>query len=122
MVLDMEQLNTVFRYIYRDGSNYKNAGSVVFVGGISEDLEMQFRAALDERCYFIADRVRVPEVFFTYGEDSTDDDHCWHEFVAFEDTTDVASDDRTIEQFIGEVKAASAQGWTAFEQLKGRRI
>jgi hypothetical protein len=114
--------NTRFEYLYRDASNYKQHGAVVLKGAITEELRKRFVAALDEELYFIADQINIPEVFITFGEDSKDDDHCWHEFSEFELTDAHGDDGRTVEQFVEAVEAASKHGWKTFEQQTGQRI
>jgi hypothetical protein len=114
-------MNTALHYIHRDGSNYKNSGRSVFSGEITTNLQRAFRAALDEGRYFIADQVDVPELFFTFGDDSVEDDHCWHEFSAFVVTHHEQTDSRTIQQFVGDVVGASGEKWKTFGQSKGQR-
>jgi hypothetical protein len=114
---------TLFSYMYRDASNYKQHGEISFLGTITEDEEARLEAALDEGEYFIATQVRVPEVFFEYGEDSAEDHHCWHEYSGVEPAM-AATDpfNRTISQFIDEVVTASVAGWQEFEQKLGALV
>lgn len=94
-------MNTKLRYIYRDENNYKNAGTVIFSGMINPFLESRFRHSLDVGEFFIAEQIGVPELFFTKKSEA---DHPWHEFVAFEDTTETVTDHRSIKEFIEEVE------------------
>lgn len=114
-------MNTAFHYLYRDGFNCKKASMVVFSGSITPQLHKMLIAALDEQSYFVADQLRVPEVFFNYGDDCAESDHCWHEFSGLEATSDPVTDSRTIEQFVADVIDASSHGWRSFEQVNGRR-
>jgi hypothetical protein len=85
--------NTAFGYIYRDGSNNKNAGEVIFTGGFTPEQLERLERALD-------DRLNIPDVFLwsadaDYDPDALDaaaalrpgeyvigeQDHCWHEFT-----------------------------------------
>lgn len=117
-------MNTVFNYLYRDGSNYKQWGSVVFAGTVSDVLTQRFARSLESGEFFIADQLRVPEVFPGTWPIYADD-HCWHEWAGFE-ATDASPDDpvsRTIEQFVGDAEQARARGWRDFDpqQRFGRR-
>jgi hypothetical protein len=108
-------MNTRFDYLYRDASNYKQWGSIVFAGSLTPAMLERLTRSLESSEFFIADQVRVPEVFHDTWP-SYDDDHCWHEWAGFE-LTDCDADDRfgrTIEQFVGEVEAASVAGWRDF--------
>ncbi len=109
-------MNTRLDYMYRNASNYSRVGSVVFEGATSAQLVQRFSRALESSEFFIADQVRVPELFF---EDNLDpnDDHCWHELAAFESTDDGSTDEfaRTIESFVVECEAASHAGWRIFD-------
>ena len=112
-------MSTCFVYVYRDGSNYKQWGEIVFAGEFSPDLSERLITALDSSEFFIADQVRIPELFFK-GGDLYADDHCWHEFSEIVDTADLATDPyaRTFEQFVCEVEVASTNGWRVFDPLE----
>jgi len=108
--------------MYRDGSNYKQWGSIIFAGELTETLRQRLVAALDSEEFFIADQVRVPEVF----PDSWpmyDDDHCWHEWAGWESADSEPTDAfaRSIEQFVDEVEGAAAAGWRDFDPQDRRR-
>jgi proton glutamate symport protein len=68
-------MNTRVEYLYRDGSNYKQWGAVVFRGECDDRAARRLFAALDREEFFIAHQVRLPELFFVdlplYA-----DDHC----------------------------------------------
>jgi hypothetical protein len=127
--------NTVFKYMYRDASNYKNGGEVIFVGGITPAQLERLERAFDDGLYFIASQISVLEVFL-WAEDYNpedlelelavaalmprkyaigEDDHCWHEFTGASEVDQTPTDSRTIEQFVTEVEAAAASGWLVFE-------
>src|ERR1700694_1477841 len=112
----MTTANTRFDYLYRDASNYKSWGSVVFCGELHAGLSARLRAALESTEFFIADQIRIPEVFLVPDWPLLQDDHCWHEFVKAEVTSDTADDshDRTIEEFVVEVEHAAKEGWKIF--------
>lgn len=109
-------MNSVFGYLYRDGSNYKAWGEVVFAGAPSDELRTRIVEALSDHEFFIAEQIRVPECFFDSWP-RYEDDHCWHEFNSLE-ADDRQPDDefgRTIEQFVADIERASASGWNVFD-------
>ena len=112
--------NVRFRYLYRDGSNYKRWGDIVFSNPDQLSCELvknQLKGALGNSDLFIAHQVRIPETFL-WNEYSVDsDDHCFHEFSEVEVTSDPPSDEhaRSIQVFLDEVASNSLHGWLAFE-------
>src|SRR6185437_7800769 len=97
--------NIKFHYLYRDGSNYKKWGDVIFSNetklrtvSIGSDLRRHFL----EDGLFIAHQIRIPNVFLTDDYSHTEDDHCYHEFDTAESTSEPVSDAyrRSIENFI----------------------
>lgn len=113
--------NMMLDYMYRDGSNYKRGGYVVF-NGCPEDLaayESELRRLLDKSEYFIADQIGVPEVFIWLEPDRRieSDDHCWHEFCGVEELAAEPTDSlqRTPAQFLRDVAKASESGWRVFD-------
>ena len=80
--------NIKLNYLYRDYSNYKQHGSVVFANPnkLSHQLIVEIISQnLIDGEFFNAEDWRVPSLFF---EENTPDDHEWHEFVSIEETTD----------------------------------
>ena len=110
-------MNTCFEYLYRDGSNYKQWGAVVFRGECDGSLARRLFEALDRGEFFIANQVRLPELFFS-DQPPYADDHCWHEMGEVT-TTSAAADDqlgRTIEAFVTEIERASTNAWAVFDR------
>jgi hypothetical protein len=107
-------MNTRFEYLYRDAGNWKKWGSVVFVGAPSPELDDRFRRACHLRELFIADQIRVPELFFDEYPVNADD-HCFHEFWSIAETSDDLSDEhrRTIDEFVREFEQAGKR-WQVF--------
>ena len=111
--------NVRLTYMYRDGANYKKWNSVVFsnperVGVASIKDRLQAAFLVDDA--FVADQVRLPEVFL-YSDGQIDrDDHCLHEFCSIEKTLDTANDthSRSILAFVLEVEAVAKIGWCGF--------
>jgi hypothetical protein len=109
-------MNTRFEYLYRNASNYKQWGAVVFAGLADEALERRLAATLESFEFFIADQVHLPELFFQDGL-APEEDKCWHEFSGLELTTEEPTDaqQRTIEAFVTECETASRAGWRVFD-------
>lgn len=112
--------NIEFRYLYRDGSNYKFWGQVVFSN--PEDVELNtvdilLRELFETEDLFIADQIDIPEVFPFIEKSLTASDHCYHEFHEVTDTAETPSDSlqRTVIQFLRQVKFASESGWKVFD-------
>ena len=109
-------MNTRVEYLYRDGSNYKQWGAVVFRDVSDERLIGRLFGAVDCGEFLLAHQVRLPELFFT-DRPLYADDHCWHELAEVTTTSEVANDtfNRTIDEFVAEVERASQDGWNTFD-------
>lgn len=122
--------NIRFVYLYRDGSNWKQFGEVVFAnpdGLEPADIEARLRLKFQDGDNFIASQIGVPEVFL-YSEAAdydvenpplgvgpgeyviSEDDHCWHELDSVLASTSGPTDSRTALEFIQEVEAI--EKWT----------
>ena len=91
--------NIKLNYLYRDASNYKNYGSVIFsnTNGIPiKQIELALRNTLIDGEYFIANKWNIPELFF---EEYNSDDHEFHEFYSIEITNELETH-FTIEELI----------------------
>lgn len=119
---NQREMNTKFNYLYRDASNYKNWGEVIFKGEYTPEMAVELTEYLDEGRYFIAHQVDIPEMFFDYGKDSIEDDHCWHEYGDMVLTEQEPTDPRTIQQFIQQVKEESELGWEEFDNHLGTHL
>jgi hypothetical protein len=125
-------MNTRINYLYRDASNWKSWGDVIFPGRMTKSLYARLQAALSEEKYFIASQVGIPEVFLwdenaEYDRDNPPsnlkagdymlsvDDHCWHEFSDYELVEFKPNDSRTIQQFVEACEAAAESGWEDFD-------
>jgi hypothetical protein len=108
--------NIRFAYMYRDASNYKQHGEVIFSNEtqlIAEEVEKQIRSFLNDGEYFIARQIHLEERFF---DAPYDDDHPWHEFVRAEATDDPTfdpdhKDKRDITEFLSDLEQACSAGW-----------
>jgi hypothetical protein len=115
-------MNIRFDYLYRDASNYSKSGSVVFAdpdhlaSHLSEQ-ENRLRRSLMVDNTFSAHQVRLPELFLYAAGAASSDDHCSHEFLGLEATTDQPDDPlkRRFSQFVDEIEEASRNGWLGFD-------
>ena len=115
-------MNIRFDYLYRDASNYSKSGWVVFAdpdhlaSHLSEQ-ESLLRQALMVDGNFSAHQIRLPELFLYAAGDASSDDHCLHEFLGLEATTDQPDDQlrRSFCQFLDQIEEASRAGWLGFD-------
>jgi hypothetical protein len=115
-----KSVNVLFKYMYRDASNYKQHGEAIFTNHsflALDEIETQIRTCLSEGKYFIARQVHIEECFF---DALYDDDHPWHEFERVEVTTLAPFDPdywsecqhrRDITEFIAELEKVHTAGW-----------
>lgn len=93
-------MNIQLNYLYRDGSNYKNYGNIVFSNPENIPLQTINEAILSNLIdgeFFIAADWNLPELFFEY---KNEDDHEWHEFQSVELTQKNSTLARTINDFL----------------------
>ena len=112
--------NIKFNYLYRDASNYKAWGSVIFDNPDESTLSYINTRLLNSfgmDRLFIASQIRIPDVFLYLDSDITIDDHCFHEFISVEITSEAEDDKyrRSINEFIKEIKHQSHAGWLSFD-------
>lgn len=112
--------NITFSYLYRDAGNYKKRNSVVFTNpeGLTLDsIAQALQNSFLQDGLFIAHQVRLPEIFLSTEGEASSDDHCFHEFDSVELSPKAPNDryERTIGQFLLEVKDAGNRGWIAFD-------
>ncbi|MBI2338769.1 MAG: hypothetical protein HYU99_00135 [Deltaproteobacteria bacterium] len=110
--------NICFHYLYRDASNFKRWGCIVFSnpkGLTPAPVSNQIKEMIPDDL-FIADQVRLPELFIYNTEPLNPDDHCFHEFSKTEATDEKVNDPfhRTIGDFIDEITRAQKEGWQVF--------
>ena len=117
--------NVEFTYLYRDGGNYKKWGRVIFSNPTRLRLnavEKALRANFMADGLFIADQIRLPEVFFNFRGEATSDDHCFHEYYSLTETRSKPNDGhlRSIGAFISEVRREARRGWREFDPTTTR--
>lgn len=113
--------NTAFVYLYRDADNYKKWGEVVFAGEYNEAYEEALKEACQAREFFVAEQVRISEVFLWQedGWEPTVADHGWHQFWELNPSDEMPDDahGRRIGEFVEEFcKVGDAgRGWAVKE-------
>lgn len=93
--------NISLRYLYRDGGNYKNYGTVVFANPLGRSLsevDALLQSRLIESMFFVAADWGVPDLHFTEYPYDEETDHDWHEYGGVSETTEAASED--LEAFL----------------------
>jgi len=115
--------NIRLRYLYRDASNYKSWGDVVFSNAEcigARTVEKALSEGFLDDGLFIARQIRLPERFLYKEYWINGDDHCFHEFYSIEDTLEPATDEfgRSIKKFVGEVAMENRRGWRVFDPLE----
>jgi hypothetical protein len=108
-----------FVYLYRDASNYKQWGDVTFANldGLDLDgLNRRLLRAMMIDSTFVADQIRVPDIFLFDSFPINQDDHCLHEFDSLEIVGERPNDRyrRSISEFVREVERVSIRGWEGF--------
>ena len=88
---------TQFEYLYRDAGNYKAFGAVLLDGPLSTEELERVPGLLANDGRFIAEQIGVPALYgqlYQWSDGPTQDDHCWHEFLAIRvvDERDVSPD------------------------------
>ena len=114
--------NIRFNYLYRDGSNYKSWGEIVFPNPdqlSADEIDKRLTKAFLPDKLFIASQVLVPEKFLFLSGNFTEFDHCYHEFDCIEICKEKPSDKlgRSILEFIKQVEQVANKGWKAFDIL-----
>ena len=112
--------NIKFFYLYRDAGNFKKWAEIVFSnpeGLAPVAITTALRRAFLEGDLFLADQVRLPELFLYTKGHATSDDHCFHEFDAVQISLEFPNDrcKRSISQFIAEAEEGGRHGWVGFD-------
>lgn len=114
--------NVKLNYLYRDASNYKAWGEVIFANpeGLSlEEIEKSLTSYFLAGMFFVASQVGIPEVFLFYKYPFSEDDHFFHEFDSVEYTSEQVTDSegRSTEEFIDQCKFAKQECWQHRERI-----
>jgi hypothetical protein len=93
--------NIKFNYLYRDGSNFKNFGSVTFSNPQSlmlDYLNNTVKSKLIDGTWFYANKWNLPDLFLSTFNPNVDPS--WHEFESIEFTDEMQCPDKTIGLFL----------------------
>ena len=96
-------MNIKFCYLYRDGGNYKNFNEIVFSNPNSIDLqeiEKLIQEKLIDGKWFYCKEWSIPDIHFKEFTYNSEIDVDWHEFETIEETTEKASEQNSIEDFL----------------------
>ncbi len=114
--------NIKLNYLYRDGSNCKKEGAVIFANPAMiapAAVAYRLEKACDKGMHFIAGQVGIPEVFLFGGDETLfieGVDHYYHELCGIEVTDEEPTDERPITRFLKEFAAVSQAGWQCRQQ------
>lgn len=113
--------------MYRDASNYKAFGNVIFtnLGNINlTDINISLLNYFSNDRLFVASQIRIPEVFLYLKDNLTVDDHCFHEYMSVKFTTETENDKhgRSINEFIKEIGNQANLGWATFDPTDSFKI
>jgi hypothetical protein len=96
-------MNIKFRYLYRDGANYKSFNEIIFRNRDNlnlKEVDEIIRAKLIDSKWFVATDWKIPDMHFKEYSWDSDIDHEWHEFENVEETTEDAAGESNIETFL----------------------
>ena len=96
-------MNIEFSYLYRDASNYKQYHQVVFANpnNISlEKIQTVINNKLIDGNWFVSKNWNLPDMHFKEYSWDNEADHEWHELDCIEETTEHATIEVSIEDFI----------------------
>lgn len=96
-------MNIKLLYLYRDGANYKNFNEIIFSNPNSInplEIERLVREKLIDEKWFYCKQWNIPDMYFKEFGYDPEIDVDWHEFEAIEETTEVATQQDTIENFL----------------------
>lgn len=96
--------NTIVKYMYRDGSNYKFFGEFVVCGNLTFDNLVPF---LHEKEFFIPHEIGLDHLL---NLPMNQDDHYLHTFESFE-ATDEIDYICSAEEFLERMCKANNKGW-----------
>jgi len=91
--------NIQLSYLYRDSSNYKKFGAVVFANPSNIELSIVEKhiESLIDGCWFYVHEWQLPDLRFA---DINDNDPTWHEFESLEYTEQPANSVIMLAEFI----------------------
>ena len=97
--------NICLHYLYRDGGNYKNPGSIVFANPLRRSLpkvDALLQSHLIDSLFFVTADWSIPDLHFTVYPYDEETNHDWHEYGGVRETTEEANED--LEYFLARVR------------------
>ncbi|MFL9844177.1 hypothetical protein [Flavobacterium rhizosphaerae] len=95
--------NIKLNYLYRDASNYKQYGSVVFANTnniAAKTINNIIKSNLIDGEFFVAEAWEIPVLYF---DNIIDADHNWHEFQNIEVTAEMPYSNLEIENLLNKI-------------------
>lgn len=106
-------MSTRISYLYRDASNYKQAGSITIIEELTEVQRAVIAATLNDGQFFIPEQVGFPNPRDQF-EKLSEEDHCWCELepaYAFENDASQPTDPRSANEVVAAFVDAADAGW-----------
>lgn len=112
-------MSVEFNYLYCDAGGGRLRGAIVFEGEVTAPLLERLRTSLDGGEFFIAEQVRVAEVFPPDWPAGAVD-HCFHAFHSAVATSGEPGDvlGRSFESLVEEFERANGAGWNIFDPVE----
>lgn len=92
-----------FCYLYRDGTNYKNFNEIIFSNPNSrslQEIEKAIKENLIDGKWFYCSEWKIPDMHFKEFGYDPEIDVDWHEFETVEETTDLITEENSIEELL----------------------
>ena len=105
-------MNIKFTYLYRDGANYKNYNELIFDNDNArpkEQIETMIMNSLVDEMWFVAKDWNLPDMHFQEYPWDSEIDHDWHEFDTLEETSELATENIPIEDFLNLIQNKKAE-------------
>ena len=99
-------MNMKFKYLYRDGSNYKQFNEVVFANLNNltlKEIEEVIKENLIDSQWFVARDWGLTDLHFKEYAWDSEIDHSWHEFESIEETLELVTTENDIVGFLVQV-------------------
>lgn len=93
-------MNTLFSYLYRDASNYKQYEDIILEGTLNQEEINQIHAKLDNKEFFIPAQVGLENLQTRMMHFPSEDDHIWHELTSIVLTEDAPNTPITAEELL----------------------
>jgi len=101
-------MNLKFSYLYRDGANYKNYNEVIFSNPNNRpvgEVDAIIKEGLIDRTWFVAKKWHLPDMHFLEYPWDSEIDHQWHEFEFIEETSELVTENISVEDFLNRIQS-----------------